>query len=142
MSSSKSIATTLLSINAKTDKVWDALTNSSIVKQYFFGTDLVTTWKPEDPIYFRGTWENTPYEDKGIVKTFIPNKSLSYTYKSSWDPLPDLPENYLLIQYELFDKGNFTEVKITQESHDEEKAKHSEENWKTVLNEMKKLLEI
>ncbi|MBC7885478.1 MAG: SRPBCC domain-containing protein [Saprospiraceae bacterium] len=41
-------------IKASVAKVWDALTNPEVVKQYFFGTDLVTDWKVGSPIIFQG----------------------------------------------------------------------------------------
>lgn len=44
-------------INAPLEKVWKALTEPEIVKQYFFGTDLVTDWKVGSPIIFQGEWE-------------------------------------------------------------------------------------
>ena len=44
-------------IHAPIEKVWDGLTNPELVKKYFFGTQLVTTWAPKTPIFFRGEWE-------------------------------------------------------------------------------------
>jgi uncharacterized protein YndB with AHSA1/START domain len=88
-------------IHAPMEKVWDALTNPVVVKEYFFGSDLVTDWKVGSPIYFQGEWEGKPYQDKGIVLEFTPLKSLSFSYLSNWSGLPDLPENYLLIIYEI-----------------------------------------
>ncbi|MFY8036896.1 MAG: SRPBCC domain-containing protein, partial [Cyclobacteriaceae bacterium] len=44
-------------INASSQKVWTALTDPEMVKQYFFGTKLQTTWKVGDPITFSGEWE-------------------------------------------------------------------------------------
>ncbi|MGZ4038890.1 MAG: SRPBCC domain-containing protein, partial [Bacteroidia bacterium] len=34
-----------LTINAPAAKVWKALTDASIVKQYFFGTNVKSDWK-------------------------------------------------------------------------------------------------
>jgi uncharacterized protein YndB with AHSA1/START domain len=104
----KVIAKASTIFNAPIEKVWDALTNPTIVKQYFFGTDLVADWKVGGTIYFRGVWEGTPYEDKGIVQTFVENKTLSYLYRSSWDTLPDVLENYLLVTYNVVTKENGT----------------------------------
>lgn len=128
-------------VKADAAKVWNALTDPALVKQYFFGTDLVTDWKVGKPIFFRGSWEETTYEDKGIVQSFVPNKSLSYSYLSSFSGLPDLPENYLEIKYELMPVAGGTELTISQTNYDEEKAKHSEGNWAMVIDGMKKLIE-
>jgi len=128
-------------VKAPIEKVWDALTNPSVVKQYFFGSNLVTSWEPGSPLYFRGEWEGQPYEDKGIVQEYTPNQSLAYSYLSSWSGLPDLPENYLLVTYAVKAVPGGTELTITQTNYDEERAKHSEGNWAMVVDGLKKLVE-
>jgi uncharacterized protein YndB with AHSA1/START domain len=128
-------------IHAPVETVWDALTNPSIIKQYFFGTNLVTDWKPGNPLSFHGEWEGKAYEDKGTVLEFIPNKSLSYSYLSSWSNMPDLPENYLHITYKVQPVQEGTELTITQTNYDEERAKHSEGNWAMVIDGLRKIVE-
>jgi hypothetical protein len=56
--------------------------------------------------------------------------------------VPDVPENYHKVTYQLMEKEGETEVTILQDNNgsEEEKA-HSEANWKVVLEGMKKLLE-
>lgn len=127
-------------IAAPLAKVWEALTQPALVKQYFFGTDLVTTWQLGSPLEFRGEWENTGYVDKGTVLEFVPEQRLSYSYLSSWSGLPDTPENYLKITYEVWSTENGTGLRITQTNYDAEKAKHSEGNWAQVIDGMKVLL--
>jgi uncharacterized protein YndB with AHSA1/START domain len=128
-------------IKAPVEKVWEAITNPTIVKQYFFGTDLVTDWKPGSPLNFRGEWEGKPYEDKGKVLEYTPLKSLAYSYLSSWSGMADEPENYLHISYAVKPVAEGTELTITQTNYDEERAKHSEGNWAMVIDGMKKLVE-
>lgn len=128
-------------IKAPVEKVWDALTNAAIVKQYFFGSNQETNWKVGSPILFSGEYEGKTYLDKGIVQEFIPNKRLSYSYLSSWNNLPDKPENYLLVEYEVRPLVDGTELTITQSNYDEERAKHSAENWKMVIDGLKKIVE-
>ena len=129
-------------IHAPVERVWEALTNAGIVKQFFFGTDLVTSWKVGEPIYFQGEWENTTYQDRGVVLEYEPNKRLAYSYLSNWSGKEDLPENYLWVCYEVQPVASGTELTIHQSNYDEERAKHSEENWISVINEMRKLVEI
>lgn len=87
-------------INAPLEIVWEALTNPAIVKQYFFGSELVTDWKVGNPIVFQGEWEGQKYKDKGEVLEYEHNKKLSYSYLSNWSGKEDLPENYLWVSYE------------------------------------------
>lgn len=128
-------------IKAPIDKVWDALTNPEMVKQYFFGSNQETNWNVGSKISWTGEYEGTPYVDKGVVLEYLPNKKLSYSYLSSWIVLEDRPENYLLVTYEVTQTENGTELIITQSNYDEEKAKHSAENWEIVVDGLKKLIE-
>jgi uncharacterized protein YndB with AHSA1/START domain len=129
-------------IHAPIEKVWDGLTKPELVKQYFFGTDLVTTWAVSSPIFFRGTWEGKPYEDKGTVLTFEPCNVLRYNYFSSWSNLEDRPENYHIITYRVKSKGKATVFTLEQSNIDTlEKKVHSVQNWTGLMLELKKLME-
>ncbi len=129
-------------IKASPAKIWRALTTPEIVKQYFFGTDVVTNWKEGSPIVYKGEWQGKKYEDKGKIVQVEPEKLLVTTYWSSLSGRPDLPENYSTVIYELFSKGEGTELVVTQDNNlNEESRLHSEKNWKMVLEALKKLLE-
>jgi uncharacterized protein YndB with AHSA1/START domain len=134
-------STSTFTITAPKQKVWDALTNPAIIKQYFFGTNLVADWKVGGMIYFRGEWEGKPYEDKGIITAIIQNELLCYDYKSSWDTSEDIRENYMPIEYRLSESNGITTLEITQGAATQEQAGHSDENWKMVMNGMKELVE-
>ncbi len=135
-------------IYAPMAEVWEALTNPDLIKQYFFGTNTTTDWKVGSPIKFTGEWQGKTYEDKGTILAFEPNKLIRYSYWSSMSGIEDKPENYVTVTYALFsnnssnnNKGS-TDITITQENIPDEKMKeHSEENWKKVLDGLKKLVE-
>jgi hypothetical protein len=56
--------------------------------------------------------------------------------------LPDTPENYKTVHYELSPEGDRTRLTIIQDNNaTQEEATHSEQNWRMVLDGMKKLLE-
>ncbi|PZX46497.1 uncharacterized protein YndB with AHSA1/START domain [Algoriphagus chordae] len=128
-------------IKAPIEKVWDALINPELVKQYFFGSNQETDWTVGSKILWTGEHEGATYVDKGVVLEFIQNDKLSYSYLSSWSGLDDKPENYLLVTFKVKPIEAGTELTITQSNYDEEKAKHSAENWATVINGLKKLVE-
>ena len=129
-------------INAPASKVWDALTDPSLIKQYLFGTEVNTDWQVGSPITYRGEWEGKTYEDKGKILQIEPEKLLVSTFWSSLAGLPDVPENYKTIQYELSPENGGTKLTITQDNNaNQEEADHSAQNWNTVLDGMKKLLE-
>ena len=128
-------------INASVDKVWEALTNPVIVKQYFFGSNQETTWEVGSPLLWTGEYEGTTYIDKGVVQEFLPRERLTYSYLSNWSGLEDKPENYLLVTYAVKPTETGTELTVTQSNYDEEKAKHSAENWTVVIDGLKKIVE-
>jgi uncharacterized protein YndB with AHSA1/START domain len=136
------IAKAELTINAPASKVWDALTDPKMIKQYLFGTEVTTTWKVGSPITYKGEWEGKAYEDKGEVIQNEPGKLLVSTYWSSMSGLPDFPEYFKTVRYELTPDGNGTKLTITQDNNDsQEDANHSEQNWKMVLEGIKKVVE-
>ena len=131
-----------VSIHSPSTAVWKALTTPEIIRQYFFGTTAISDWKEGSPLIFKGEWEGKHYEDKGQIQKVVPNKLFRYTYWSSMSGIEDKPENYVLITYELEEQNDDTLLTITQENIPDEKTKaHSEENWRKVLLDLKKLLE-
>ncbi len=48
------IAEVSVTINATIDKVWDALVKPEAIKQYMFGTTVVTDWREGSPIVWNG----------------------------------------------------------------------------------------
>lgn len=128
-------------IKAPVEKVWEALTRPELVKKYFFGSNQETDWKVGSAVTWTGDYEGQTYVDKGVVLEFSPNQKLSHSYLSSWSGLEDSPENHLYVTYELKKVKNGTELTITQSNYDEEKARHSEGNWKVVVDGLKNLVE-
>ena len=129
-------------IHAPASKVWDALTKPDLIKQYLFGTEVTTDWQVGSPITYKGIWEGKAYEDKGQILQIEPGKLLVSTFWSSFTGLPDTPENYNTARYELSPEGDGTRVTVTQDNNaTQEEADHSEQNWKMVLDGMKKLVE-
>ncbi len=129
-------------IKAPASKVWDALSRPELIKQYFFGTEVTSGWRVGSPIVYRGEWQGKPFEDKGRILEFEPEKTLVSTYWSPLSGVPDIPENYHTVTYTLSARDGKTEVTITQDNNaSEEEKSYSEQNWKVVLDGMKKLLE-
>ena len=129
-------------IDAPLVKVWEALTNPEVIRLYLFGTEVTTDWQVGSPITYRGVWEGKDYEDKGEVLQVEPEKLLVSTFWSSLSGLPDVPENYKTVRYELAPEGNGTRLTVAQGNNiSQEEADHSEQNWKTVLEGIKKVLE-
>ena len=135
-------ASASIEILASTSKVWHALIDPKTIKEYLFGTTVVSDWKVGSSITYTGVWNGKPYEDKGKVIQNIPNKQLKTTYWSSLSNRPDVPENYNNVTYSLQEKDNNTILTVTKDNNPtKESATHSEQNWIKVLESMKAILE-
>lgn len=136
------IAQASTTIQAPASRVWEALTNPELIKQYFFGTNVVTDWKIGSPIYYRGEWQGKSYEDKGTIMEFEPNRRLVSTHWSPLAGVPDIPENYHTVSYLLEEHDGSTIVTLLQDHNaSEEEKQHSEQNWNMMLDGLKKLVE-
>ncbi|MDP4218805.1 MAG: SRPBCC family protein [Bacteroidota bacterium] len=129
-------------IKATPSKVWEALTDPSIVRQYLFGTNMTADWKVGGRISYKGVWEGKEYEDGGTILELVPKKILKSTYWSSMSGTEDKPENYATVTYLLEEMDGGTRLTLTQDNNKSEAAReHSEQNWGHVLEAMKRILE-
>ncbi|MGO8693434.1 MAG: SRPBCC domain-containing protein [Rectinemataceae bacterium] len=136
------VASTSIAIDAKAEKVWNALVNPDLIRQYLYGTQAISEWKVGSPIVYRGEWEGKHYEDKGTILELIPNKSLVTSYWSSFSGREDKPENYLRVSCHIAEAGGESTLTITTENNpSREAADQAASNWATVLGTLKKLLE-
>ena len=129
-------------IHAPPERVWKALTDPDMIKEYLFGTQVSSDWKAGSPIRYRGVWEGRAYEDKGTVLRIASERLLETTFWSSLSGVPDTPENYKQVTYELMPEAGGTRLTVIQDNNaTEEERDHSEQNWKRVLEKLKDLLE-
>ncbi len=135
------IARASITINAPAVRVWDALVNPEAIKQYMFGTNVVTDWRVGNPITWKGEWQGKSYEDKGVVLRFEPPRVLQYSHFSPLSGLPDKPENYHTVTIELSGDGNQTRILLSQDNNATEEArKHSEKMRGMMLIALKQFL--
>lgn len=136
------VAKASIDIRAKPESVWKALTDPELIKRYLFGTQASSDWKVGSTITYRGTWQGKPYEDKGIILEIEPNRIFKSTYWSGLSGLPDIPENYNTVSYELAPVGGGTRLSVAQDNNSTEEGKaQAEGNWLVVLKALKELLE-
>jgi len=139
-----------IEINAPSAKVWDALTNPEQTKKYMFGCETVSDWKPGSDLFWKGNYEGKEMVFvKGKIVGIEPGKFLAYTTIDPNSTIPDEPENYLTVTYELSSNNNQTVLTVTQGDYakvaDGEKrykeASNNGEGWNPILVEIKKLVE-
>ncbi|MGN8026035.1 SRPBCC domain-containing protein [Microbacterium sp. 22242] len=54
------VATSRIRIDAFADRVWQVLTDPQAVREFMFGTTVLTDWKPGSPIRWQGEWQGRP----------------------------------------------------------------------------------
>ena len=129
-------------ISAHVAKVWMALVDPEAIKQYMFGTTVVSDWHEGSPITWKGEWQGKSYEDKGVILQFKPERTMQYSHFSGLSGLSDKPENYHIVTIELSDENTQTRISLTQDKNATKGERaESEKNWGTMLAALKKLLE-
>jgi uncharacterized protein YndB with AHSA1/START domain len=136
------VATAEIEIEAPAGKVWSALTDPEQIKQYMFGSQVVTDWKPGSPIVWKGEYDGKTYEDKGEIVEIEAERRLRVTHFSPLSGQEDVPENYHTLVYELAEGGGRTRVSLSQDNNpSEEAAAHSRANWEKMLAGLKQVVE-
>ena len=124
------IANASTTINAPASKVWDALTDPAKISKYMFGATVTSDWKEGSPITWKGEFKGKKFEDKGKVIRAVPQRLLQYTH------------NNHNVTVELSGDSKRTNLKLSQDgSSSDEERKHSEENWRVMLDGLKKVAE-
>ena len=136
------VARVATKIAAPADTVWNALVTPETIKQYMFGTTVLSDWRPGGPITWKGEWKGKPYEDKGVIQRIEPPRVLEYTHFSPLSGLPDAPDSYHFVTFELTEESDGTRLTLSQDNNATEEARqHSEKNWQMMLDGLKALLE-
>lgn len=132
-----------ININADLSKVWNALTNPEIIKEYLFGTETITDWSVGSKIIFQGEYDGHKYKDEGIILENKAKKLLSYSYWSGFSGLENKPENYLTVTYTLKPRNNnSTELTWMQKGYaNEEGHKHSSDGMEAFFEQIKAIAE-
>jgi uncharacterized protein YndB with AHSA1/START domain len=138
-------------INASASKVWDLLVNPQETKKYMFGCETVSDWKPGSDLLWKGTYEGKEMVFvKGKIVDIQPGKLLVYTTLDPNNPnMPDVPENYLTVTYNLKEangqtvltasQGDFSKVKDGEKRYKE--VYNNGDGWNPILVQIKKLAE-
>ncbi len=142
MESNNLIAKAEAKIRAGVEKVWDALTNPEMIKQYMMGAMVNSNWTEGSSITWKGDFNGKPYEDKGWIIQSIPGKKLKYSHFSPLSGAEDKPENYHIVTIDLKQTENQVLVSLSQDKNKNEEEKgHSEKNWQMMLDKLKQILE-
>jgi uncharacterized protein YndB with AHSA1/START domain len=131
-------------ILAPASKVWLALTTPGLVKQWQYGSDLLTTWEVGTSIVFRNEWNGEVFEQRGAVLEFLPESCLKYSLFFPRPDLKDVPEHYFFMTYELSESDGSTSLLVRQEDPRPSSPRESSggDEGPDVLSHLKELVEI
>ena len=138
-----------ITIDAPAAKVWDALVNPEQTKQYMFGCEAISDWKPGSSLIWKGVFDGKELiAVKGEIVEIKPGQYLEYTCIDPNSSIPDLPENYLTVTYDLKEQNGQTTLTVTQGDYatvadGQQRYDHTmqEGGWDSILVQIKKLVE-
>ena len=131
-----------ITIDAPSQRVWDALTKLELVKLWQYGSDLITNWDIGGDIRFRTEWEGRIFEQWGKVLEIRPNELINNSLFAPRPDLEDKPENYFIMNYVLTADNGQTKLEIIQEDNRQnavQEEPQGEEN--PILHSLKKFAE-
>ncbi len=108
---------TTVALQAPIQKVWDVLTKPELVKQWQYGSDLITDWKVGNEIRFRTEWQGKVFEQWGKVLEVVPPTHIRYSLFAPRPDLEDKTENYFIMHYVLKNEKDKVVLEIIQEDN-------------------------
>ena len=134
-------------INASPKVVWQALTDSALVKKYLFGSAIESNWEIGGSIIFYvendGVRTDAVY---GKIEQLETNSLFRHTLYPSNADYPNIPENHLYVEYTLKENNGNTELTIEQGGFlyapdGEKRFESAISGWKQALPELAKVAE-
>lgn len=132
-------------INATPSVVWNYLTLPELMQQWIgppeMEIEVNTDWKIGSPMIIRG-FHHVGFENRGVVQAFDLHKQIRYTQLSTISRMPDLPENYTVVEFTLTLVQNETLLALKIWNFPTETIfRHLDFYWRGTLEIMKKLIE-
>lgn len=128
-------------IYSSLSKVWDTITKPEYVENWL-GIKVESDWKEGNPITFSYVFYNKKYSDKGKILQTDPMKLFSYSYWSAFSGLPDEPENYSMITFELHPSEKYIQlILLHHDIHTMDMYEYFDKSWEESLDQIKELAE-
>ncbi|MEI8073186.1 MAG: SRPBCC domain-containing protein [Bacteroidota bacterium] len=139
-----------IDISSPAATIWDALTNPEITKAYMFGCETESEWEIGSDLLWKGQYQGMDMIFvKGKILQLIPNQLLVYTVFDPNSTMADIPENHLIVTYQLHQKDGYTNLTVTQGDYNkvaEGERRYKEswndgQGWNPILEEIKSICE-
>lgn len=138
------VVTKTIHIEADTSVVWDAITQPHLLQQWM--SELPVTVTSEATVggifSIKGKMNGAPYESKGFILAWEPNQHFQYSYWNKISRMPDIPENYSILDFRLITHENGTLLTFTQNNFmGKATFEHSNYYWGVALVMLKRFVE-
>lgn len=123
-------------IQAPAPDVWNVLTDARNIERWISDDAIVVDLEPRTggAIRMHGDFHAFPLENKGTILAFDPNERFVYTCWSNLTQLPDTPEHYFTIAFQLTAGGGLTTLELQQTNLiNDVILKHWELYWNVTL---------
>jgi uncharacterized protein YndB with AHSA1/START domain len=136
-----------ITINAPASAVWHHLTTPKLMQQWMLDQDMemefYSDWKAGSPIVTKGKLHKIKFENQGTILQFEPEKVFEYTHLSSISRLPDQPENYCRLTFNLSSNAaDETTLNLSVANFPTYSIyKHMEFYWRSAIVVLKRLVE-
>jgi uncharacterized protein YndB with AHSA1/START domain len=127
-------------IKTTPEKLWNALTSTEFMKQYWFGMYCTSEWKAGSPWQLH--FHDGQVADAGEITETNPPKRLVIKWRNEWKPELKA-EGYSLCTFEIEPEDDAVRLTVTH-SMDKVASKSVEAfsgGWPKVLSNLKSLLE-
>jgi DNA-binding transcriptional ArsR family regulator/uncharacterized protein YndB with AHSA1/START domain len=127
-------------IRSTPEKIWQALTDGTMTRQFFYGTTVESTFQAGAPLTYRGSEGKVMVEGKVIEAD--PPRRLSQTWRAVYDP-ETAKERPSRVTWLIEPLGETCKLTVTHDDFDgETKTYHAvARGWNPVLSGLKTLLE-
>ncbi|MBD2090072.1 SRPBCC domain-containing protein [Microcoleus sp. FACHB-1515] len=131
-----------VSIHTPPSVVFDALTTSEKIVQYYPLKEVTSTWKVGDEIFLKGAIEDLDFTDYGRIEILLPNEKFQYSYWSDNHGTERTPKNYSTICYTLHETDSGTKLEMEHQNlKTEEMYLKMLDVWDFLLSSLKDFVE-
>ncbi len=138
------IITKEILIDARPEKVFDALTTPEKIIIFFPVSEVISNWEVGGVVEFKGGTNDQSFTNYGVITEFTKPHHFTYQYWINNYGEEKTPENHIYISYSLTRKDNLTKLQVVQRNIRSQELFETMDNvvWGNILNSLKNYVEL
>ena len=129
-------------IKASAEAVFDALTSSDEIVQYFPLQRVTSSWQAGGSLLMEGVADGRAFADHGVIRELDRPATFAYTYWSDNHGTDNVSDKHVAIRYSLYPEGAVTRLEMTQSNlPSPEYRAVMEDAWTGLLESLKSHVE-